>query len=162
MGDHGCAFLCTPTAPLNEMRGLMPRRASSENVVKFTKSAVASLAVLPGQSERIVWDADLHSFGIRIRASGNRAWVIRPPRSGGQSRLHTIGSVDAIDIINELAAHGPGAAVQVVGNRLPLRVQAETAVALTLGRDPAVDDELALGHDRLAPLRLNRRSMTVL
>lgn len=76
----------------------MARRASSGNVIKLTKGVVASLAVEIGQSERVVWDAEMPRFGVRIRASGNKSWVIRPARSGGKSRLHTIGSVDTLDI----------------------------------------------------------------
>lgn len=76
----------------------MPRRAGSENVLKFTKPALAALTVQTGQNERTVWDAEVQGFGIRIRASGNRSWVIRPPRTGGASKLHTIGSVDTIDL----------------------------------------------------------------
>ncbi|MHC2000394.1 tyrosine-type recombinase/integrase [Methylobacterium sp. CM6241] len=76
----------------------MPRRASDENVLKFAKGILGSLTTGSGQAERIVWDSDVPGFGLRLRASGNRAWVIRPPRSGGKSKLHTLGSFDAIDL----------------------------------------------------------------
>lgn len=132
----------------------MPRRASSENVVKFTKSAVASLTVLPGQSERIVWDADLHSFGIRIRASGNRAWVIRPPRSGGQSRLHTIGSVDAIDITTaRQTAREKLGEVALGGDPTKARKEARAKASVTVGS--LIPRYLADKEQRLRPSSLS-------
>lgn len=76
----------------------MPRRASTENVVQLTKASVAALGSVAGQGERIVWDKERRGLGIRIRASGARTWVIRPPRKGGASKLHTLGPVDAMSL----------------------------------------------------------------
>jgi hypothetical protein len=35
--------------------------------MKLTQDTVTKLALLPGQSERIVWDSDIPGLGIRLR-----------------------------------------------------------------------------------------------
>ena len=61
----------------------MARRASAENVIRFTKQIVEGFVLDGGQAERIIWDTEVRGFGVRLRTGGNRTWVIRPPRSGG-------------------------------------------------------------------------------
>ena len=112
----------------------MPRRASAENVVQFTKANVAALAPIAGQGERIVWDAERRGLGIRIRASGARTWVIRPPRKGGASKLHALGSVDAISLASaRLTAEEKLA--EAAGGIDPTKAKAEARkqAALTFG-----------------------------
>lgn len=112
----------------------MPRRASSENVLKFTKPALAGLTVPAGQTERIVWDAEVKGFGIRLRATGNRSWVIRPPRSGGASKLHTLGSADAIDLTTaRRTARERLAEVELGGDPTKEKREARARAAVTFG-----------------------------
>ncbi|CAO4172393.1 tyrosine-type recombinase/integrase [Methylorubrum extorquens] len=112
----------------------MARRASSENIVKLTKSTVAALSVEPGHSERVVWDTDMPGFGVRIRASGNKSWVIRPARSGGKSRLHTIGAVDALDVsLARQTARTKIAEVDLGGDPTKAKREARARAVVTLG-----------------------------
>ena len=112
----------------------MPRRASAENVVQFTKASVAALAPIAGQGERIVWDAERRGLGIRIRASGARTWVIRPPRKGGASKLHALGPVEAMSLASaRLTAEEKLA--EAAGGIDPTKAKAEARkqAALTFG-----------------------------
>lgn len=112
----------------------MPRRAEAPNVVKFTKAVLAKLAPDEGQGERIVWDAEVRGFGIRLRGSGARAWVIRPPRGGGASKLHTLGPADAIDLAAARSLAQEKLAEAALGGD-PTRAKAEArrAAAMTFG-----------------------------
>lgn len=112
----------------------MARRASSENIVKLTKSAVAALAVESGQSERVFWDSEMPRFGVRIRASGNKSWVIRPARSGGKSRLHTIGAVDTLDVSTaRQTARTKLAEADLGGDPTKAKREARARAVVTLG-----------------------------
>ena len=84
--------------PSLAQRRSVARRASSENLVKFTKTSVAALALEPGQSERKVWDTECHGLGVRLRSSGSAYWVVQPPRKGGKSAVFTLGTVSAIPL----------------------------------------------------------------
>lgn len=112
----------------------MPRRATAENVVKFTRGLIATLAPGGGQGERIVWDAEVRGFGIRLRASGSRTWVIRPPRAGGASKLHTLGSADTIDLATaRRAAQEKLAEAALGGDPTKAKREARAQAALTFG-----------------------------
>ena len=112
----------------------MPRRAETENVLRFTKGTIAKLTPAEGKGERIVWDAEVRGFGIRMRASGARAWVIRPPRGGGASKLHTLGSADAIDLATaRRVAQEKLAEAALGGDPTQAKAEARAAAALTFG-----------------------------
>lgn len=135
----------------------MPRRATSENVVRFTKSAVAALALAPGQSERVVWDQEVRGFGVRLRDSGNRSWVIRPPRTGGKSILHTIAAVDALDLASARRTAQErlaGAALGDDPNKARREARAQAAVTLgSLVGAYIADQEKRLRASTLGHLR---------
>lgn len=57
--------------------------------VKFTEDAVAKLE--PGEVERIVWDATLQGFGVRVYPSGTRKFVVQYRNRGGQTRRMVLG-----------------------------------------------------------------------
>lgn len=127
----------------------MPRRAEAENVVKLTKVTLATLKTSKGQAERIVWDAEVRGFGIRIRASGGRTWVIRPPRTGGASKLHTLGSADAIDLASaRRAAQEKIAEAALGGDHTKAKAEARAHAAVKLGGliDQYVSDKEAQGR----------------
>src|SRR5262245_4767858 len=74
-GKHGEAQHCFPYAsPL--------ARDRSAGAMKLTTAAVAALAMPPGKSDHIEWDADLPGFGIRIRNGPDRTsyGLVRTPR----------------------------------------------------------------------------------
>lgn len=75
----------------------MSRRAAPVNLIRLTKAGVTALSLAPGQSERVVWDSEVPGFGVRLRGS-RRTWVIRPPRGGGRSSLHTLSPLDTLDL----------------------------------------------------------------
>ena len=55
---------------------------------RITKAAVDG--IVPNGQDRIFWDTDLEGFGLRVRASGHKTYVVRF-RSGGRSRRVTLG-----------------------------------------------------------------------
>ncbi|AWN35269.1 site-specific integrase [Methylobacterium radiodurans] len=111
----------------------MPRRAAQENVLKLTKAAIAGVSLAPGQSERVIWDAELRGFGYRLRGSRG-FWVIRPPRAGGKSSLFTIGAADTIDLASARRAAGEKLAKAALGENPALARQEQRAqAAVTLG-----------------------------
>jgi integrase len=117
--------------------------------VRFTKPAIAGLALQQGKAELIAFDDDLPGFGIRLRAGGKRTWVVQY-RVGRKQRRLTLGSVAAIGLDQARSearktlakvhlAHDPQA------DKTRLRVQA----ALTFGS--LLDRYLAVKRDRLRP-----------
>lgn len=65
--------------------------------MKFTKVAVAKLALPEGKSEVIVFDDALPGFGLRLRSGGKRVWIAQY-RIGTKQRRVTIGSSSVIDL----------------------------------------------------------------
>ena len=55
---------------------------------RITKAAVDG--IVPNGQDRIFWDSDLEGFGLRVRASGHKTYVVRF-RAGGRSRRVTLG-----------------------------------------------------------------------
>ena len=55
---------------------------------RITKAAVDG--IVPNGRDRIFWDSDLEGFGLRVRASGHKTYVVRF-RAGGRSRRVTLG-----------------------------------------------------------------------
>ena len=134
----------------------MPRRASADNVLQLTKANVATLAPIAGQGERIVWDLERRGLGVRIRPSGARSWVIRPPRNGGASKLHTLGSVDAISLSSaRLTAEGKLA--EAAGGVDPTKAKAEArrAAATTFGSliESYIDEKVNVDGRRHSTIR---------
>ena len=48
-----------------------------ESLVKLTNASVRVLALPPGVSEKTYFDGWLASFGVRVRASGHRSFVVQ-------------------------------------------------------------------------------------
>jgi integrase len=57
--------------------------------LKLTKRSVEAL--VPGSSEVVVWDEQLPSFGVRVKASGVRSYVVQYRNISGRSRRLTLG-----------------------------------------------------------------------
>jgi len=131
----------------------MPRRAEAENVARFTRGMLATLALKPGQGERIVWDEEVRGFGIRLRDSGARTWVIRPPRKGKRSNLHTLApaapSAGAIDLASaRKKANDMLAEIALGGDPIKAKREAEAQTTVTLGSlvETYIADKLAKGR----------------
>ncbi|MCJ2101023.1 tyrosine-type recombinase/integrase [Methylobacterium sp. E-046] len=93
----------------------MPRRAATENLVRLTKALIPTLCVAEGQSERVVWDSETVGLGLRLRHSGNAAWIVRPPRKGGASRIITLGSLASVPLADARKAAADRMATAMLG-----------------------------------------------
>ena len=78
--------------------------------MRLTAATIGGLKLDTGVADKIVSDADVPGFGIRIRASGARTWVYQY-KIGGRTRRLVLGQVSAIkpakarDIAAELHAN---------------------------------------------------------
>jgi integrase len=45
--------------------------------MKLTAEDIAEFALPPGKDDAIMWEADAPGFGFRLRASGNRSWIVQ-------------------------------------------------------------------------------------
>lgn len=128
----------------------MARRATSTNLVKLTKMSVAAMVLEPGQGERIVWDAETHGLGLRMRASGNRVWVLRPPRNGGKSVIFTLGSTDVLTLAEARNAARERMAKATLGDDPhAARREARAQAAVTMGA--VVERYITAAEKRLRP-----------
>jgi integrase len=64
--------------------------------MKFTKEALAALALPPGKTDHFEWDDELPSFGVRLRGGGKR-WVVQY-RVGKQQRRESLGDVRKVKL----------------------------------------------------------------
>jgi integrase len=65
--------------------------------MKLTASTIARLALPDGIDDRIYFDDDLKGFGLRLRRSGDRGFVVQYA-IGGKTRKIRLGSVAELDI----------------------------------------------------------------
>ena len=64
--------------------------------MKFTATTTKQLALPKGTKELIVFDPDLAGFGLRLRKSGARSWIVQF-KVGKQHRRMTLGSTALLD-----------------------------------------------------------------
>src|ERR1700712_5409812 len=88
----------------------------------------------------------------RERRSSLAMTSVEPAELQGSLQLGTVRVAFAALDLDALADQLPLAPIEEVGDRLALGLQAKAAVALTLGRNPQVRDELALSHVVLTPV----------
>jgi integrase len=58
---------------------------------KITKRFVDTASPKANGSDAIFWDEELPGFGLRVKASGARAYVVQYRNAHGRSRRHTVG-----------------------------------------------------------------------
>jgi Arm domain-containing DNA-binding protein len=59
---------------------------------KLTKRFVDSVAVpKAGAADVVIWDSDLPGFGLRVKASGVRSYMLQYRNASGRSRRVTVG-----------------------------------------------------------------------
>jgi len=58
--------------------------------MKLTKRAIDSLR--PGTTDQVIFDEELAGFGIRVKPSGAKSWLIQYRNKHGRSRRYTLGS----------------------------------------------------------------------
>jgi len=59
--------------------------------MKLTQTALTKIKIPSGKSEHIEFDDDLHGFGLRLRSTGARTWIVQY-KIGAQNRRLTLGS----------------------------------------------------------------------
>lgn len=86
--------------------------------MKLTDKSIADLTLPADTSDRVIFDQDLPGFGLRIRASGARSWIVQYAVHGRTKRV-TLGSTKVFD------AHAARAAAK------------DVMAKVRLGGDPA-------------------------
>jgi integrase len=119
--------------------------------LKFNDRSARAVELPSGVADKTFFDGDLGGFGVRVRASGARSWVVQYD-FGGKTNKMTLGTID------DLAAAKARA------------IAKDIFAGVRLGRNPAVEKRLAkaavvetfgallpryLGHKRV---ELKRRS----
>ena len=64
--------------------------------VRLTKANIERLALPAGVNDRIVFDAALPGFGLRLRDGGKRTWIVQY-RVGTKQRRVTLGTVETLN-----------------------------------------------------------------
>jgi hypothetical protein len=54
---------------------------------KLTKTMIGKLGCPPDKAEAFHWDGDVPGFGLRVRASGVRRWIVQYRTGSGQRRV---------------------------------------------------------------------------
>jgi integrase len=90
----------------------------------LTKASVAALRLDPNKTDAIVFDDDVRGFGVRLRASGKKSWVVQY-RVGHKQRRLNLGSIERLD--SEQAR----------------KVAKKALARVTLGHDPQSDKQTA-------------------
>jgi integrase len=117
--------------------------------MRFTKPAIAGLALQQGKAELIAFDDDLPGFGIRLRAGGKRTWIVQY-RVGKKQRRLTLGSAAAIGLDQARdQAKKTIAKVHLDHDPQADKVRLRAQAALTFGS--LLDRYLAIKRDRLRP-----------
>jgi integrase len=97
--------------------------------MQFTAATIRSLSLPSGTTDKVFFDSDLPGFGLRLRATGARTWLVQYAVAGKTRRL-VLGSMAILD---------PGKARNTTKDIL---------AQVRLGRDPA--SEKAEGRARAA------------
>jgi hypothetical protein len=64
--------------------------------MRLTKANIERLALPAGVNDRIVFDAALPGFGLRLREGGKRTWIVQY-RVGTKQRRVTLGTVETLN-----------------------------------------------------------------
>jgi integrase len=121
--------------------------------MKFTKQAIAGLALPEGKADAIYFDDTLPGFGVRLRAGGKMVWIAQY-RTAGRQRRETLGDVRRIDLdAARTAAKKRFAEVTLGGDPQAERAEAKIRAALTLGA--MADKYLVFKQPRLRPSTYN-------
>ena len=97
--------------------------------MKLTPAAIKALALPVGVSEKTFFDDDLAGFGVRVRASGARSFVVQYKIHKKNRRL-VLGPVESLDLAKARAsARGIMAAVRIGGDPAGERLERQRKVA---------------------------------
>jgi integrase len=101
--------------------------------MKFTQASIARLTLPGGKNEAIIFDDDVPGFGLRLRASGSRTFIVQYSLGGRQRRM-SLGTTKILD----------AATARQTARNLLAKVR--------LGHDPAVERTAARARASDAPL----------
>jgi integrase len=65
--------------------------------MRLTAAAIRTAKPPPGRADHVYFDDDLPGFGLRVRASGAKAWMVQYA-IGGRTRRMTLGSPTVLDV----------------------------------------------------------------
>jgi integrase len=66
------------------------------NTLKLTPSTIKALSLPAGKTDATFWDCDVGGFGLRLRSSGSRVWILQYD-VGGRTKRITLGAVTEMD-----------------------------------------------------------------
>jgi integrase len=72
--------------------------------MKLTDAVARTVTSPPGVSDKTFYSGDLPGFGVRVRSSGARTWVVMYDAPGGATRRMTLGSVGALSHARAISA----------------------------------------------------------
>jgi integrase len=117
--------------------------------MRLTETKLNGLKLLPGKSERIVFDESLPGFGLRLRAGGKRTWIAQY-RIGAKQRRVTLGSTNALSAdAARKAAKAALAKAQLGIDPQIEKAETRARAAVTLGA--AAEGYLAWCKQKLKP-----------
>ena len=115
--------------------------------MEFTKSNIADLSLPDGKSDAIFFDDDLPGFGIRLRTSGARVWIVQY-RINGRQRRESLGDARKTDLsAARTAAKKKFAEILLGGDPAAEKAAAKARAAVTFG--PLADQYLGLKEGKV-------------
>jgi integrase len=101
--------------------------------MKLTEKIIAGLTANPTGRDFLAWDDALPCFGIRIKPSGHKSYVIQYRTAAGASRRHTIGA-SAVLRLEQARARARRLLVAVSDGADPARARADARKAETVSQ----------------------------
>ena len=98
---------------------------------KISKRLIDDVDTPAGGDETVLWDSELRGFGVRIRASGRRSFIIKYRNQFGQQRKYTIGSMGPMTP-EEARKHARRLLLEVSQGKDPAAQAQEARVAPTV------------------------------
>jgi len=90
--------------------------------MRLTAATVRTLALPDDKVDKVFFDSELHGFGLRLRRTGGKSWLVQYA-IGGKTRRMVLGTLAMLE---------PGKARETAKDIL---------AAVRLGRDPAMEKE---------------------
>lgn len=113
-------------------------------MVKLTKRVVDALAA--SKADQVIFDEELAGFGVRVKPSGAKSWLIQYRNAHGRSRRFTLGPVAKLPP-EEARKKARRLFVDIDGGADPADARASLRKAATVSQ--LCDDYLAAGKGRI-------------
>lgn len=112
--------------------------------MRLTKRTIDALK--PGAADLVIFDDELRGFGVRVKPSGAKSWIIQYRNRHGRSRRYTIGSAASLTPA-EARERAKRLFVVVADGRDPADERRSARTAITVAQ--LCDDYLAAGKGRI-------------